>query len=421
MKAPLSLDTAAITAYSLNMLLPLTAVCLTTLIAARWLFRHHPSVRYFTCLAGLIGILLSPLVVCLQDRLGYGLVTLSLPGYFSASPAPEASVSLTPLGDARINAEGREAPLTQTLLTWGVEVGLCVWGTGVAWGAVRFARGCKEASRLTEGICPWKASTDRETRDRLERVLDCPLPPVFTSPCVVSPVAVGLFRPVVILPEGLTETLAPAQLRQVLLHECAHVAFRHTFGGVVERVARLLFWPHPLVRALCRELARAREEVCDNVASQEDGAACYARTLFALAQGMFTAPNLTSALTLLGPENSLEDRITGLLDPRRNRMVRVKREKLWLAIGLVACAMASTAAVRVAAGDGKAKQDYAKAEADALAAKRKAEAEAIARHITVPVGQHADLGQVKVQLDAATKAALTEAKRKAEAKASGRP
>jgi len=126
---------------------------------------------------------------------------------------------------------------------------------------------------------------------------------------------------------------------------------------VIERVTRLLFWPHPLVHALCRELARAREEVCDNVASQEDGAACYARTLLAMAQGMFAAPKVTSALALLGPETSLEERIAGLLDPRRNRMVRMKRGTLWAATSAAVLALGSTAVIRVVASEGKAKQD----------------------------------------------------------------
>jgi beta-lactamase regulating signal transducer with metallopeptidase domain len=351
MRALLSLDLAALAAVALNLLLPLTVVCLLALIAARGIFRRDPSARYVVCLAGLVCILLSPLVVCILHKMGYSLLTLSLPQNFALSPAPEAGLPASLAAEIGTRASTDETSLPPSWLFWGIGVLLSVWLVGVTWGAVRFARGWKEVARLTRGIRPWKAPAHTQTLEQLQSVLGRPLPPVFTSARVVSPVAVGLFRPAVILPEGLTERLSPVQLRQVLLHESAHVAFRHTFGGVIERIVRLLLWPHPLVLALCRELARAREEVCDNVASQEDGAACYARTLLAMAQGHFAAPQVTSALALLGPGTSLEERITGLLDPRRNRMVGLKRGKLWAVTGAAVIALGSTALVRVVAAE----------------------------------------------------------------------
>ena len=390
MKSLTSLDPAALIAFLLNVLLPLTAVCLISLLAARHLFRHHPIIRYWVCLVGLIGILLSPVVVCIQSKVGYRLVTLSLPEKFSKSFAPAARIVPILKVGAGTSTELRETSRTQKGILWGLWAMLAVWGTGVAWGVLRFARGWSAVSRLSEGVHPWKAPTHVEMLDQLESVLGASIPPVFTSPRVGSPVVVGLFRPRVILPEGLSELLAPAPLRQVLLHECAHVVFRHIFGGVVERVAGLLFWPHPLVHALCRELARSREEVCDNVASQEDGAVCYARTLLTMAQGMFAAPNLISVLALQGLGVPLEERIAGLLGPRSNRMVRVKRWKLWAVTSVGAFALASTAVVRVVAVEAKAKQGAAQVSenSEQFAAKLKAEKEALAKYEPVPTGQH---------------------------------
>jgi beta-lactamase regulating signal transducer with metallopeptidase domain len=374
----ISLDPAVLIAAVLNLLLPLTAVCLVALIAVRRLLRHRPSLRYLLCLAGLIGILFSPFIVCVRQEWGGSLVTLSLPRIFSLLSAPHTggSPALRVAGGA--SGGCCDTPLLQMLLWWCVGAGMFLWIAGVGWGAVRLARGWIEVSRLTHNACPWNAPAHAEALDQLEQILGCPIPPIFTSLRVTSPVAVGLFRPVVILPEGLAETLTPVQLRQVLLHECAHIAFRHILGGVVERVVALLLWPHPLVRALCRELARAREEVCDNVASQEDGAACYARTLFAMAQGKSTAPQTASALALLGPETSLEARITGLLDPRRDRMVRVKRGTWWAALYVTVLVLASTVAVRVVASNVTPLQEPVRAfeTPDTLFLKRMAEAKA---------------------------------------------
>ncbi|HLK56301.1 MAG TPA: M56 family metallopeptidase [Chthonomonadaceae bacterium] len=383
MKSLILPDPAALTAFALNVLLLLTVVCLVALIAARCVFRHNPSLRYSVCLAGLVGILLSPPLVCLQNRVGVSLLTLPLPEHLSLSPVFLSPVSPTLMMSTGTAADVHGASELQTWMFWVLWGVFSAWVTGVVWGSVRFVRGLRAALRLTNRIRPWSAAAHDAMLPQVERVLGCSLPPVFTSQHVESPVSVGLFRPLVILPEGLPEALSPTQLRHVLLHECAHIAFRHTFGGLVERVVRLLFWPHPLVSALCRELARAREEVCDNVASQEDGAACYARTLLAIAQGVFPAPNISSSLALLGPETSLEERITGLLHPRRNRMVRVKRGTLWAVTGVVVCTVASTVAIRVVAAEGNAKQAAARASIAAELADRR---QAAANPLTPGIG-----------------------------------
>ena len=75
---------------------------------------------------------------------------------------------------------------------------------------------------------------------------------------------IGLVRPLVILPEDLPGTLRGPELADILVHECAHAVCRHQVVGVLQRLAGMLFWPHPLMHMLNRELARAREEVCDN-------------------------------------------------------------------------------------------------------------------------------------------------------------
>ncbi len=313
-------------------LLAITLVCLVALLLVKTVLRHHPPARYFACLAALILALLTPALIALRHFTSFGLITLIVPQSGDTPTNVPAVASASPHSN---------------WLFWSIGA---LWVAGCVVGALRFVRGWKEAARLKRGAIP--IVVPAEVQNSVERILKRPLPPVYASPLVTSPVAVGLFAPVVILPEGWDEALSPLALRHVLLHESAHIALGHTLGGAIERLAGFLLWPHPMVRLLCLELARAREEVCDNVASQEAGAACYAHTLLALAQGTSLAPNFASTLALLGPETSLEARIAGLLNPRRNRMIRVSQGKLWAA-GLAACALVSTVAVRVVAAEPK--------------------------------------------------------------------
>lgn len=345
----LPLDPLSVLACALNVLLPVTVLSLIALLAARCLFRHNPSIRYSICLVGLVSVLLSPLVVGMQWQMGFALVRLPL--MQSDSPLGNANATSMEPGNTVFPPYG---------MVWAV---LSLWAVGIVWGLLRLVHGQKQITHLIEGASPWTEALPEETRERMERVLGQPIPPILTSPHISSPLALGIHHPKVILPEGLADTLAPVALGHILLHECAHVALRHTRGGVVERLVGVIFWPHPLMRPLCLELARAREEVCDNVATQEAGAACYARTLLAIAQGMLTAPNIPSVLALLGPETSLEARISGLLDPRRNHMIRLNRGKSWAVAGIAVCTLATTALVRVVAAEAKPQAEPQKAPA----------------------------------------------------------
>jgi len=333
---------AGVIAYALNLLVHLTVICLVVLGASHLFFRRDPAMRHTLCLTGLVCLLLAPIVVGMETKAGSGLVTLALPSVASTN----GSSSVRSATDKPYRVAISAMLPTQPIVAWGGWAMLTAYMLGVGCGALRLAHGCRRANRLKQGIAPWREATECLSPHTSERPLP-PAPPVFTSPYVASPIAIGLLHPAIILPEGLAETLSPQQLRHVLLHEYAHVAFRHGLGGLLERIAGVLFWPHPLVRMLCRELGRAREEVCDNFASQEDGATCYARTLLTIAQGIDTAPSVISTLALMGSGTSLEARITGLLDPRRDRMVSLKRWKLWAATGTAAFAIASTAAVRI--------------------------------------------------------------------------
>ncbi len=74
---------------------------------------------------------------------------------------------------------------------------------------------------------------------------------------------VGFFRPVLLLPVGIVERLAPGQLQAVLAHELCHIARRDNLTAAIHMIVEAVFWFHPLVWWISARLMEERERACD--------------------------------------------------------------------------------------------------------------------------------------------------------------
>ncbi len=109
-------------------------------------------------------------------------------------------------------------------------------------------------------------------------------PAVRTTHRLIGPVACGVVRPLILLPEDLLDSADDDRLRDVLIHESAHLVRFDPLVGLLQRVVGAVFWPHPMIHVLNHALTRAREEVCDNHVLRLGEPLRYARTLLDLAE-----------------------------------------------------------------------------------------------------------------------------------------
>ncbi len=79
----------------------------------------------------------------------------------------------------------------------------------------------------------------------------------------MEPGVFGIFRSVLLLPEGIAERLTPAQLRAILAHELCHVRRRDNLWAAAHMLVEALFWFHPLVWWVGARLVEERERACD--------------------------------------------------------------------------------------------------------------------------------------------------------------
>jgi beta-lactamase regulating signal transducer with metallopeptidase domain len=110
-------------------------------------------------------------------------------------------------------------------------------------------------------------------------------PRVLRSPTADVLAVLGWWRPVVVIPGEMPLDLTHAQLRAILAHELAHVMRRDSLINLVLSALEPVVMFHPAAAWLSRELRKAREHCCDDIAVATCGDAIgYARGLTALAK-----------------------------------------------------------------------------------------------------------------------------------------
>jgi bla regulator protein blaR1 len=92
--------------------------------------------------------------------------------------------------------------------------------------------------------------------------LGLPIPAMSTQ-SRLEPGVFGIFRPLLILPEGIAEHLTMAQFESVLAHELCHARRRDNLAAAVHMLVEALFWFHPLVWWIRVRLVEERERACD--------------------------------------------------------------------------------------------------------------------------------------------------------------
>lgn len=86
---------------------------------------------------------------------------------------------------------------------------------------------------------------------------------VFASPERIEPGIFGIFRPALLLPEGIETRLAPEQIRAIIAHEMAHVRRHDNLWFAIHMLVESIFWFHPAVWLIRAKLAEERERACD--------------------------------------------------------------------------------------------------------------------------------------------------------------
>ena len=171
----------------------------------------------------------------------------------------------------------------------------------------------------------WRSSTpvpfhdlDAELQSIVVRAGSRPVE-VRLSDAIDAPSVLGFFRPAVIVPRSLWSELAPSELKQIILHEMAHLDRGDDWTNLLQKLLRALCPLNPALFWAERHLSLEREQACDDAVLDAAGdARAYATCLTKLAEN-----RLVKRAALLAPgfwkrHSELAGRVENILHRRRS-------------------------------------------------------------------------------------------------------
>ena len=222
------------------------AVGLLTLMCRK----NHASVRYWLWFSASVKFFVPfTLLMALGDRLEW------------ASSAPQIAAPAVSAAVAQVGRPFMVDPAVGFLsvqeasrsFDWLALAILGVWAAGtIALIVVRF-RAWRQIRAAVRASSPWTVPNLRMPAGVAVR----------STPGVMEPGVVGLWRPVLLVPAGIEDDLTPRQLAAVLTHELCHIRRRDNVTAAVHMVVEAVFWFHPVVWWIGSRLVDERERACD--------------------------------------------------------------------------------------------------------------------------------------------------------------
>lgn len=140
---------------------------------------------------------------------------------------------------------------------------------------------------------------------------------IYLSELVKSPVTIGFFKPLILVPVASVTHLTPEQLEAVILHELAHIRRHDYLLNIVLSVIDLALFFNPFTRLISRSVSRERENSCDDwVLQYQYSPAMYAEALIRIA-----VLQKTPALAMYAAKTKTElvSRIDRMVNQKDNR------------------------------------------------------------------------------------------------------
>lgn len=250
-------------------------ILLITLGILRLMRNASANARYLTLFIALACTALAPLSMLrrAEIKLAPTKATISI----AATPAP--MVEQTTTSNVTTIAT---IPEKISVFSW---CGLA-WIIGVAALSLWHAGGLLHLRKLkTDGTSPIPEALAQKTAELARQLGIKRAVRLLESTLVHVPTLIGWLKPMILLPTAAISGLTPEQLEALIAHELAHIK-RHDFlFNLAQTLIDILFFYHPAIWYISRQLRKERENCCDDLAVDAlKNRKLYAESLYSMAQ-----------------------------------------------------------------------------------------------------------------------------------------
>jgi beta-lactamase regulating signal transducer with metallopeptidase domain len=153
-----------------------------------------------------------------------------------------------------------------------------------------------------------------------------------TSEQVRVPVAIGFFKPAIVLPVWMMQELPTQELAAVVVHERTHLQRWDDWTNLFQKIARAVFFFHPAVWWIDARLSLEREMACDDAVLAATGSPrAYASCLIEMLEKSCERRGWTMAQAAVQRAKELSLRLTQILDEKRPATTRIWKPALTMA------------------------------------------------------------------------------------------
>src|SRR5579859_2152016 len=203
-------------------------------------------------------------------RLGMGLLVVSALCpvatliYLWPGAGEPAAGALAPLLSGTINAV-TDGNASVSHLRDYLPALVAIWTVGVLLIATRSLFHWHRIQRLVKtATAPGAEWQQRLTRMCARFGLKRPVR-LLVSAKVATPMLVGWFKPVVLLPLSMLSGFTPHQIELIIAHELGHVRRWDYLANLFQVIVETVLFYHPAVHWISRDVRNARESCCDDL------------------------------------------------------------------------------------------------------------------------------------------------------------
>jgi beta-lactamase regulating signal transducer with metallopeptidase domain len=149
---------------------------------------------------------------------------------------------------------------------------------------------------------------------------------VLLSDLVHVPTAIGILKPIILMPISLQAGLTMQEVESILAHEIAHIRRNDYLVNIFQTTTEILFFFHPVVWWISGIIREERENCCDDMAVSILGdSMIYSRTLARMNEMDMQYTYTQTALAFHGKKGSLLSRIKRLFTNKNENNVLAER------------------------------------------------------------------------------------------------